>query len=192
MVTVPSSPIETNAKGSSTHPSAMPSAPYLGLSSARRAAGNPTARTSPPSADIPTRKPRRLTFANRGGLSGGASPGAELIESSGAFIRRSFLAGRTVDGRANPGVRAAATDVAAHRRVDVGIRWLGSSLEQRSSGHDLAGLAVAALRHADLDPRRLHSLADAVLADRLDRGDLRLRHRRDRRDAGAHGLAIDV
>src|SRR5207244_4257941 len=96
------------------------------------------------------------------------------------------------DGGANSRVRAAAADVSAHRRVDVGVRWLGVLLKQRRGGHDLASLAVAAVGHAEVDPRRLHCLAHLVPADRLDGGDLPLRRRRDRRDAGARGSTVEV
>src|SRR3989449_6005412 len=82
----------TNARGSSTQPSGIPSRPYFGGSAARRAAGNPTARTSPPSAPTPARKVRRLTFTSKSGRSDGASLGTEIIESRGALIS-SLLSG---------------------------------------------------------------------------------------------------
>jgi hypothetical protein len=53
MLTVPSGAMATKTSGSSTQPFGMPSAPYLGGSAACPAAGNPAARTKPPSALIP-------------------------------------------------------------------------------------------------------------------------------------------
>ncbi len=71
MLTMPSSPMATNTSGLSTQPCGMPSAPYLGGSAARTAAGNPTASTSPPSAEV-WRNFRRLTLAITSEVSGDA------------------------------------------------------------------------------------------------------------------------
>src|SRR3989442_7120155 len=120
----------------------------------------------------------------RHGGPGSSSRGA------GSF-RRSFL-GPRVDGGEIWVVGAEAAVFSVHRGVDAGVRWLGFLLKQRRGGHDLAGLAVAAVGHAEADPRRLHRLAHLVPADRLDGGDLSLRRSRDRRDAGARGSAIEV
>src|SRR2546430_13391482 len=76
--------------------------------------------------------------------------------------------GRLVDRGADPFVGAAAADVARHRGVDVGVGGVGVAREQRGGGHDLARLAVAALRHVERDPRLLHLLAGGGVADRLD------------------------
>src|SRR5512146_1773997 len=57
-----------------------------------------------------------------------------------------------VDGRADARVGAAAADVAGHRLVDVGVARVRLGLEQRHRAHDLARLAVAALRHVVGDP----------------------------------------
>ena len=55
----------------------------------------------------------------------------------------------------------------------------GFCFEQRGRGHDLAGLAVAALRDVVLDPRGLQRMQFAVLAGQaFDRGDLLSRPRR--------------
>src|SRR5688572_17314828 len=60
---------------------------------------------------------------------------------------------------ANARIGAAATDVAAHGRIDIGIRGLGVLLEQGHRRHDLARLAVPALGHVDLHPGTLHRMA---------------------------------
>src|SRR5580704_846771 len=65
------------------------------------------------------------------------------------------LRGR-VNRSADAGISRAAANVAAHCAVDIRIGGRGVLFEQRSGGHDLAGLAVAALRHLQADPRRLH------------------------------------
>src|SRR5471030_264139 len=79
--------------------------------------------------------------------------------------------GGVVDGGADPLIGAAAADITAHGVVDVGVAGRLVRLEQRGGAHDLAALAVAALRHIDLDPRLLHGLADLVRLHRLDGGD---------------------
>ena len=87
--------------------------------------------------------------------------------------------GGGVDCLADALIGAAATDV-GHRRVDVRIGGLRVGLQQRGGGHDLAGLAVAALRHVVLQPGDLHRMAEPVGRQALDRGDLRIADRADR------------
>jgi hypothetical protein len=98
---------------------------------------------------------------------------------------------------------AAASLIAARIRMYVpqrqmlpAIAWsMSASLGWRlvlSSAHDLAALAVAALRHVVLDPGGLHGLADTVFADGFDRGDLLAFGRRKRRHARAHRRAVQV
>src|SRR3954470_19339410 len=74
-------------------------------------------------------------------------------------------------------VGPAAADVGAHMRDDLAARrrWIG--LEQIGRAHDLAGLAVAALRHALGNPGLLQRMA-GIRGQALDRrhrlaGDLR-------------------
>src|SRR5438128_374273 len=78
---------------------------------------------------------------------------------------------RLLDRGADPSVGAAAADVAGHRGVDVGVGGMRVAREQRGGRHDLARLAVAALRHVERDPRVLHLPAGGGVADRLDGGD---------------------
>src|SRR5687768_8054679 len=56
-----------------------------------------------------------------------------------------LLAGRPLDGGADPRVGRATADVARHGGVDVGVGGLGLLGQQRRGRHDLARLAVAAL-----------------------------------------------
>src|SRR3954462_1693761 len=53
--------------------------------------------------------------------------------------------GGGVDGLTNADIGATAAEVAVHGRIDVGIRRVGFLCEQRRGGHDLTGLAIAAL-----------------------------------------------
>src|ERR1700722_8004810 len=57
--------------------------------------------------------------------------------------------GGGMDRLADALIGAAATDV-GHRGVDIGVGGLRRRLQQSGGGHDLAGLAVAALRHVVL------------------------------------------
>src|SRR5207249_3978057 len=59
-------------------------------------------------------------------------------------------------------------------------------------GHDLAGLAVAALRHLQRDPGLLDPSAGGGGTNALDRRDAPAGRGRDRRDARAHRLAVEV
>src|SRR6266571_5120630 len=64
---------------------------------------------------------------------------------------------RAMDGGPDALIRAAAADV-GHRRVDVGVARVRGLREQRGRGHDLARLAIAALRYVFRDPRLLHRM----------------------------------
>src|SRR5881275_1621517 len=64
--------------------------------------------------------------------------------------------GGAVNGFADALVSAAAADVAAHGIIDVGVGGVGLLREQGHCGHDLSGLAVAALRNVFLHPCFLH------------------------------------
>src|ERR1700759_3205497 len=72
----------------------------------------------------------------------------------GLFI--SPLPGGAMDGTADADVSPAAADIARHRRIDVGIAGIGREGQQRRGRHDLAGLAIAALRNVFGDPCLLH------------------------------------
>src|SRR5207247_6197037 len=102
-----------------------------------------------------------------------------------------FLGG-VLDSLADSHIRTAAADVPRHRGVDVAIGRVGLGGEQRRRGHDLAGLAIAALRHLQLDPGLLNLSAGGGGTDGLDRSDALAGRGRDRRDARAHRLAIDM
>ena len=101
------------------------------------------------------------------------------------------VVGRHMHGGADALVGAAAADV-GHRLVDVRVGRLGIFFEQRRGRHDLARLAVAALRHVDRRPRLLHRMR-AVGRQALDGDDLVGRlHVADTDRARALHLAVDV
>jgi len=96
-----------------------------------------------------------------------------------------------MDGRPDAAVGRAAADVPAHRLVDVAVGRRRVARQERRRRHDLAGLAVAALRYVDLLPGELHGMG-AVLRQALDRRDLLALGARDRHAATALRLAVDV
>src|SRR6266446_1051573 len=71
-----------------------------------------------------------------------------------------------VHGVANLGVGAAAADV-GHLAIDVGVGRFGIARQERGRGHDLARLAVAALRHLLFNPSGDDGVV-LVLGDVLD------------------------
>jgi len=66
---------------------------------------------------------------------------------------------RLFDRLADANIGAAATDVAGHRIVDIGIARVWIARQQRGCGHDLAGLAIATLNDFEIEPRLLNLLA---------------------------------
>src|SRR5438034_2415666 len=88
-------------------------------------------------------------------------------------------------------IRAAAADVAVHVRDDLLARGLGIRREQLRRLHDLARLAVTALRHLLGDPGLLQRMR-GVGREALDRRHLRAFHGSELRGAGAHRLAVDM
>src|SRR4029077_21055008 len=148
-------------------------------SAARTTLFAPSGRLKPsaspaPAADEPTMKERRLNFG--------------IYVMAASPLR---FAGRRVDLGAHALVGSAAADI-GHRCVDVGIGWLRVGLEQRSRGHHHAALAIAALRHVEVEPGLLHRMQRAGLRQRLDGRYLLGADRTDRHLAGARGDAVDV
>ena len=71
-------------------------------------------------------------------------------------------AGGLAHGGANTRVGHAAAEIAGHLRIDVGIPDVGIVLEDSGGLHDLAGLAVATLRHLQVLPGFLDGVELAV------------------------------
>src|SRR5271166_5100385 len=127
-----------------------------------------------PVAMIPFRKPRRLTFS--------------MTAWTGVM---SGSRGSRLDGGGDPLIAAAAAEVAAHRVVDLGLGRVLRRRQERCGLHNLAGLAVAALRDIQGAPSLLHGMVP-VAVESFDR-----RHRApggiaDGRGAGTGGLTVDM
>src|SRR6266513_175734 len=112
-----------------------------------------------------------------------SSPG--FMAASLSFSRRALDRGDDLV------VGAAAAEVARHVLHDLLARRGLRLREQCRSGHDLARLAVAALRNLLGDPRLLQRMI-ALGRQALDGGDFLALHRRDRRYARARRHAVDV
>src|SRR5262245_6725531 len=95
--------------------------------------------TSPPEAAMPLSRPRRLTLAM-----------ANRVWLPSSVMSRPLGGG--ADGRVDTLITAAAAEIAGHRLRDLGIGGRRLARQQRRGLHDLAGLAVAALRHAGVAP----------------------------------------
>src|SRR5579859_1659528 len=123
-----------------------------------------------------------------------AKAAASLPHSKFASGGFGFAGGRgrgAMDGFANALIGAATADVAAHEIVDIGIAGIGLFFEQGHRGHDLSGLAIAALRNVFGDPSLLDAM-QAVGGQALDGGDFLSGDGGDGGLAGARGFAIDV
>ena len=97
-----------------------------------------------------------------------------------------------LDGLADADVGAAATDVAGHRSVDLGVGGLGIGGEQCSRGHDLPRLTVTALNDLEVEPCLLKALTYWRLANRLYRRYGGFAHTCDRHDAGAQWHPVQM
>ena len=149
MVAVPC-PISTRAMTRCTTSSAVMRRYAPGNEAGLR--GRPAARSGtnstsspPPSASPAWMKPRRESVAGQ----------LRVMAAFRSTCSSFASADGAVDGGANARVGAAAAEVAAHRGVDVVVGRLRGLRQQRAGLHQLARLAVAALRHRELVPRAL-------------------------------------
>src|SRR5205823_311113 len=110
-------------------------------------------------------------------------------ETFGSALMSRSLRG-PVDRRSDALIGAAAANV-GHRAVDVGVRGVRLLGEKPRRGHDLARLAVAALRHVFRDPRPLYGVR-AVLGQALDRGDALVGDGRNGEHARPGRRAVEV
>src|SRR3954454_19656243 len=95
------------------------------------------------------------------------------------------------DGLRDALVAAAAAEIAGHRIGNVFIRRCGLLLEQGRALHDLAGLPVAALRHAEIAPRDLDRVC-TLRVEPFNGHDVLARDIGHRNAAGAYGLAVEM
>ena len=84
---------------------------------------------------------------NRDRDTNGSHAYAMLLAEPDIGSRLDRFGGGVLDRLANADIGAAAADIARHRCVDIGIIRVRGTVEQRRRRHDLAGLAIAALRH---------------------------------------------
>ncbi|CAI8695958.1 hypothetical protein EMIT0111MI5_30370 [Burkholderia sp. IT-111MI5] len=96
-----------------------------------------------------------------------------------------------MDRGPDAGVGRTAAQVAVHRGVDVRVGRFRVLFEQCGGRHDLAGLAIAALRNLLLDPRGLDGLRGLAL-QALDRRDVLAGDTGERQHARADGLAFEM
>src|SRR5262245_34806252 len=103
----------------------------------------------------------------------------------------SRLPRRALDRAHDALIGAAATDIRAHVLDDLVARGLGVLLQEIGRTHDLAGLAVAALRHSLGEPGFLHRMT-AAGRQAFDGGDRFVREFGELRLAGIGALAVDM
>src|SRR5262249_44125164 len=113
---------------------------------------------------------------------------------SGAFMVVSLgqLRLGALDRAQDRHVRSAAALQAGERVAQPRLARLGVFVVAGRGGHDPAVEAFAALRHLLLHVRRLQRVRLLGRAQPLQRRALLARDRRDRHDAGAHRLAVEV
>jgi len=107
-------------------------------------------------------------------------------------LLRLAVAGGAFDRVADADVGAAAANVPRHRRVDIGIIGMRRRGQERRRRHDLAGLAIAALDHFQIQPSFLNPRADGRRADAFDRGNSAIADRADWQQTRAHRLAVEM
>src|SRR5580704_5467694 len=171
----PSGPMVTHA------PMAAGAPPSANAAAGRtnNAPGMLKAKVSPAA---PSRKPRResVPFGLRPIFPVNSLPMAS----------RSLLGG-ALDSAEDARIGAAAADIAIHMANDVVAARILIAGEQRGGLHDLPGLAIAALRHLQIEPGFLQRMV-AIGRQALDGGDVLARHHGDGRLARAHRLAVEM
>src|SRR5579862_5929967 len=140
------------------------------------AAAIPTIK--PPAADMAVRmKCRRLKVASL--------PVPCIATTSGLRHVRGAM-----NGAAQRLIGTAAADI-GDARVYVGVGRLGKGLQECGHGHNLSGLAVAALWNALCDPRALYRMV-VIRGEAFDSDYLRAIQTTDWHRTGAHCDAVDM
>ena len=96
-----------------------------------------------------------------------------------------------MDGSSDARVSPTTADVAGHGPINVFVGRFGIFAEQNRGAHDLAGLAVATLRNVDFNPGLLDGVG-VIGGEALDGGYMFSGNARERRNAGADGMAVEV
>src|SRR5215510_7811902 len=104
----------------------------------------------------------------------------------------SSLLGGALDGADGGPMGAAAADEVLQRILDLRIRRLGIAVDQLGRGQDPAADAIGALRDLLLEPGGLNRMRLLGRSEARERGDPFACERGDRRDAGAHRVAVDL
>src|SRR5215471_3031771 len=99
------------------------------------------------------------------------------------------LCSSRMDRSANARIGSAAAQIAGHHLIDVLVRWLGNQLKKRNGLHDLAGLAIAALRYLVFDPGLQNRVLGSILQS-FDRDDRLAGEVADMRLAGTDSRAV--
>src|SRR3954468_4682631 len=97
-----------------------------------------------------------------------------------------------LDRLADTDISPAAADIPAHGVIDIGIRGMRITRQQRRRRHDLSGLTVAALHDFMIEPRFLDFCARRRSTDDFNRCDSGLINAVDRCDARPRRNAIDM
>jgi len=93
---------------------------------------------------------------------------------------------------ADAGICAAPTQIARHRFVNLGISWCRIFSKKAGCLHDLARLAVAALRNLSVGPSGLYGVQGGGGAEAFDCGNRGPRHVAQQGLAGPHRLPVDL
>ncbi len=96
-----------------------------------------------------------------------------------------------MNGRPDAGVGTATAEISGHRRVDICVSWLVLLPEKGRRTHDLAGLAIPALRDVELNPRRLQRVGTCP-GKTFNSRDLLLANGGHRGQATADRFAVDM
>src|SRR5262245_6010805 len=145
MVTRPSLSMRMN-------PSGVKSSAAVASSILAKSGGRPKAMSSPPPMAALARKKLRRERLCEPALSAARSLKGCADMSTSLGSRRCVKSRSLLDRLADADIGATATDVAGHRCIDVSVGRLGIGGEQRSRGHDLPRLTIAALDHLEIEP----------------------------------------
>ena len=121
-----------------------------------------------------------------------ARKGCGFFVSGHDGLPQPIIAAARLTARRMRHVRAAAALQPGQRVADLGVGRLLLVAQERGRGHDPAVDAVAALRHLFLDVSGLQRMRLVRRAEAGERDDLAVADRRDRRDAGADRLAVEM
>ena len=116
----------------------------------------------------------------------------DFIKKVGAAaVSAAAVAPAAIDARQAP-LPAKSRVIGANDRINVGVSRLGYCLQEGRRLHDLAALAIAALRDVVRFPGCLERMLASGCGQPFDRGNRLALERANRRDAAARRLPADV